>query len=111
MIGLFQKLWEDDKGAVISVEWILFVAILIFGLVPGLVAVRNSVDAAMATIGNVLTSLVPNFTYSGFGVTGQGGNPEAAVGGYETTNSTSNQWQSFAVTPMASVILVVDPSP
>ncbi len=66
MSRLLIKLWDDDNGAVISVELILIIAILIFGLIPGLVALRNSGIALLATLGNLANSLIPSFTFSGF---------------------------------------------
>src|SRR5207244_3216190 len=48
MSNVLRRLWADDRGAVISTELVLVIAILIFGIIPGLVALRNSVIAAPA---------------------------------------------------------------
>ena len=111
-MGLLRRLWNDDRGAIISVEFILIVAILIFGLIPGLVALRNSVDAALGTIGNVLTTIVPNFTFSGFGI-GNAGTNIAQVGGYTFTPTTVNVLTSFQVAPVnyTGLFVQVDPAP
>jgi Flp pilus assembly pilin Flp len=71
MYRLLSRLWLDNRGAVISTELILLIAIVIFGLIPAFVAMRNSVIASMGTIGNTLSSLVPNFTFSGFAIGGR----------------------------------------
>ncbi|MBX3397663.1 MAG: hypothetical protein KF873_02890 [Gemmataceae bacterium] len=73
MRDLLTRLWNDDSGAVVSVEILLIVSILIFGLIPGLVAMRNSLNAAMVSLGNLIVTLIPNFTFSGFAVTGVDG--------------------------------------
>jgi hypothetical protein len=73
MWNLRRKLWEDDHGAVISTELILVISILIFGVIAGLVALRNSTIAAFGNIGDTLVELVPSFTYSGFEVGAAGG--------------------------------------
>src|SRR5438105_4168242 len=57
MRSLFSKLWADDKGAVVAPELILIVGILVIGLIPGLVALRNAEDASLADIGNELLAI------------------------------------------------------
>ncbi len=84
MTNVLRRLWTDDRGAVISVELILVIGILIFGIIPGLVAMRNSINAALGTIGNILTTIVPSFTFSGF-----------AIGGNAPANCTIAQVQGF----------------
>jgi Flp pilus assembly pilin Flp len=111
MQSLMQRLWDDDCGAIISVEWILIVAILIFGLIPGLVALRNSIDASMATIGNILMTIIPNFTFSGFAI-GNGGANIASVGGFSYTPTTTNILTSVQIAPtIIANNLQVDPAP
>jgi len=112
MRSLFSRLWSDDRGAIISVEWILIVAILIFGLIPGLVALRNSIDAAAGTIGNILTIIVPNFTFSGFGL-GNFGTNIAQVGGFQYIPSTVNVLTSSQIVPFnySGTFVQVDPAP
>src|SRR5947209_16507818 len=38
MANSLRQLWADDHGAVISTELVLVIGILIFGIIPGLVA-------------------------------------------------------------------------
>jgi Flp pilus assembly pilin Flp len=84
MSNMFRRLWADDEGAVISTELVLVLSILIFGIIPGLVALRNSIIAALGNIGDTLVELVPSFTYSGFEVGAAGGGTVIAlVNGYE----------------------------
>jgi Flp pilus assembly pilin Flp len=111
-MNLVRRLWNDDHGAIISVEWILIVSILIFGLIPGLVALRNSTAAAMATIGNILTAVLPNFTFSGFGL-GNGGSNIVQVGGFQFSPSTANVLTSSQIAPtdFSGAPVEVDPAP
>ena len=111
-MNLLSRLWADDRGAIISVEFILFVSILIFGLIPGLVALRNSIDAALGTIGNILTIIVPNFTFSGFGI-GNSGTNIAQVGGFVFTPTTVNVLTSSQIAPVdyTGTFVQVDPAP
>jgi hypothetical protein len=81
MLSLMKRLWLDDDGAIISVEWILVVVVLLFGLIPGLVAVRNGTDATMGTIANLLLAVLPSFTFSGFTIGRQEGTLAPGTGG------------------------------
>ncbi|HEY3789414.1 MAG TPA: hypothetical protein VGL71_11195 [Urbifossiella sp.] len=92
MNRLLRRFWHDDGGAVVSVELVLIISILIFGLIPGLVALRNSGIALMATLGNMANALVPSFTFSGFSIL-------AGTGASQTTLVQVNG-VSFTPTPM-----------
>jgi Flp pilus assembly pilin Flp len=61
---LFQQLWADDAAAILSTELILILAIVVFGIIPGLVAIRNSTNAALTSVGNVISVLAPQVTVS-----------------------------------------------
>jgi Flp pilus assembly pilin Flp len=112
MSNLFCRLWADDRGAVISTELVLVIGILIFGIIPGLVALRNSVIAALATIGNTLTNIVPSFTYSGFSIAGSGNGNIALVQGYQLDPSTTQSLTADQVVPIGlGTISVIPPSP
>jgi Flp pilus assembly pilin Flp len=110
MSKMLSRLWDDDQGVVISVELILVIGILIFGIIPGLVALRNSVIAAMTTIGNVIGSITPSFTFSGFLVGGQANGPiVAVVQGYQLDASTTNRLTGTQRAPIVLPALVVVP--
>ncbi|QDU24300.1 hypothetical protein [Urbifossiella limnaea] len=112
MSNLFARLWDDDQGAVISSELVLVLGILIFGLIPGLVALRNSVNSALTTIGNFLGRITPSFTYSGYAVIASGGGSTIAlVGGLQINYTTVTQLSAAQVTPTLVNYLVVPPAP
>ena len=115
MSSLLRKLWADDDGAVISVEFILVVSILVFGIIPGLVALRNSVNAALTTTGNLLVALVPSFTFSGWLVGASGGDPGmnvAQVNGFQRDFSATTYLTADQTAPVAlPTIIVVPPAP
>ena len=111
---LARRLWSDDQGAVISVELILAVGILVFGLIPGLIAVRNSVTATMGTLGNVIVQIVPSFTFSGFAIANNATTPVstiAAVQGLQVNYATPGQLQGVQTAPNTQNISVVSPAP
>jgi Flp pilus assembly pilin Flp len=97
---LLAQLWDDDNGAVISSELILVLGVLVLGLIPGLVALRNSVNAALTTIGNFLNRITPSFTFSGYAVVGEGTiNTIAQVGGLQIDYTTGTQLSAVQVVP------------
>lgn len=113
MSNVLRRLWADDRGAVISTELILVIGILIFGIIPGLVALRNSTIAALGTIGNVLNTIVPSFTFSGFAIGRQaGGCTIAQVQGYQLDPTTTNRLTASQLTPIPlGTIVVIPPCP
>lgn len=86
MTRLLRQLWADDTGAVLSSELVLLTGVVTFGLVPGLVAMRNGAVASMGTMGNNLNAVLPAYTYSGYGVgsSATGALPVASIGGLAT---------------------------
>jgi Flp pilus assembly pilin Flp len=113
MSNLLSRLWNDDQGAVVSIELLLIISILIFGLIPGLVALRNSIDAAMATTGNVLLALVPSFTFSGFVVGGgNSGTNIAQVNGFQRNLGQQSFLTADQTAPLLlDTVISVTPSP
>lgn len=49
MKRMLTKLWRDDQGAVISSELVLVLGIGTFGVIPGLVALRDTVNKGLAS--------------------------------------------------------------
>ena len=47
MLRLLRKLWRDDEGALLATEWVFMATILVIGVIPGMVAVRDAMNAAM----------------------------------------------------------------
>ncbi|WP_149108723.1 hypothetical protein [Limnoglobus roseus] len=95
-------LWQDDCGAVLSVEYVLVSGVLVTGIVPGLVAARNSINSAYANMGNSVTAAVPTPSYSGFSIGGANGNAIASVGGVSIpAQPQANYLQASQIAPIA----------
>jgi len=47
MLRLLRKVWRDDEGALLATEWVFMATILVIGVIPGMVAVRDAMNAAM----------------------------------------------------------------
>ena len=113
MSSMIAQLWNDDQGAVVSSELVLVIGILVFGIIPGLVALRNSVNAALATIGNALGRITPTFTFSGYAITDTaGGSTIAVAGGLQLDYNSGTQLQGAQVIPLVvPAYVVVNPAP
>ena len=64
MRSLFSKLWADDKGVVLSAELALLLAIVVIGIIPGLVALRNAADSKLGTLANGILAIDTSYQYS-----------------------------------------------
>lgn len=78
MLNLLAQLWHDDFGAILATEYTLVSGVVVAGVVPGLVAVRDSVNASMTQTAGMVQAFAPQFTYSGFRT------PVAAVPGLQS---------------------------
>ena len=56
MRNLLARLWGDDGGALIALEWVFVATILVLGTVTGLVAVRQTVLAELTDAADVILS-------------------------------------------------------
>ena len=45
---ILNQLWDDDTGALYATEWVIIATILVIGIIPGIIAVRNSMNKALA---------------------------------------------------------------
>jgi Flp pilus assembly pilin Flp len=57
---MLRQLWRDDRGAVISTELTIVLGVLTFGVVPGLVALRNGINRGLTASADVLGAVVPD---------------------------------------------------
>jgi len=112
MTRLLRQLWDDDDGVILSVELVLILAVIVFGIIPGIVTLRNSLIAALATTGNMLLSVTPTFTYSGYAVTNSlSGQPIAQIGGIGISPNTIIYLSGAQVAPVTASYVVVTPAP
>src|SRR5437868_13488031 len=102
MKRLMTRLWEDDSAAVVSVELILIITILLFGLIPGLVALRNSGIAVLTSLGNLAGALIPSFTFSGFQIVTGSGSNQTVIGQFNGI-SFSPHYADLTATEVAPV--------
>jgi hypothetical protein len=80
--NLFVRLWQDDCGALLATEWVVMATVMVLGIMPGLVAVRQGVLAELLDVANAALGLDQSYGFTGQ-ETGCGGNDAltATVGG------------------------------
>jgi hypothetical protein len=54
---MMAKLWRDDCGALIAAEYLFVATILILGVIPGLVLMRNAIVFRLARAACAINSL------------------------------------------------------
>ena len=62
-----RKLWNDDSGAIVSIELILIVTIAVLALVVGWSEVAHAVNTELDDISNAIGHFNQSYFYSGFG--------------------------------------------
>jgi hypothetical protein len=63
--NLFAKLWKDDQGALIAMEFLFVATILVIGTIVGLTTLRGAINAELSELGNAILALSEGFTISG----------------------------------------------
>ena len=91
--------WRDDQGALIVLEFILFVVILLLGLIVGFVGLRNAIVAELTAVANALIGISICFSFSGLS------NCESSVCGSDVT-SIERQILEFK-TPATSISTIL----
>lgn len=57
---MFRKLWADDRGAVLTVEYTLLAGVAVFGALPGMVALRDTANRGAARIDAAMAAALPD---------------------------------------------------
>ena len=64
-MNLMQKFWQDEAGVIVSTEIILIMMILVFGLIAGLVSLRDAVAQELGDTGLMVNTLDQAYSFSG----------------------------------------------
>ncbi len=62
---LFRKLWSDDQGALLAMEFLFMAVILVIGIIVGLVAVRNAITTELYVLANAILELDLSYSFGG----------------------------------------------
>jgi len=58
-------LWTDDCGALLATEWVVLATLIVIGIIPGLVAIRNGVLRELKDVSNATTALDQSYEFTG----------------------------------------------
>jgi hypothetical protein len=59
------NLWHDDCGALLATEWVIIATIIVIGIIPGLIAVRQGTLAELTDFANATLSLDQSYSFTG----------------------------------------------
>jgi hypothetical protein len=59
------NLWNDDCGALLATEWVIVATIMVIGIIPGLIAVRQGTLTELHDVANAVLSLDPSYSFTG----------------------------------------------
>jgi len=62
---LVRRLWDDDSGQLITIEFLFFATILIIGIIVGLVGLRQAIVTELTILGDAILALNPGYGISG----------------------------------------------
>jgi hypothetical protein len=65
MRQLIHKLWNDDGGALIAVEWFFLATILVLGVIARMVDVRNFINSGLQEFANAVGVLNQSYSFCG----------------------------------------------
>jgi hypothetical protein len=87
--GKVARLWQCDGGAILATEWVVVATILILGIIPALVAVRQGVLSELVESANAFMAL--NQSYSFTGVETVCGNSDLGTNDHDDRDGANNQ--------------------
>jgi hypothetical protein len=86
MVKLFNQMWADDAGYIISTEMLLIFVILVLGLIAGMANLRMAIVNELTESAQAILQLNQSFTISGLtGCSGSSG----ASGATDTPGTTT----------------------
>jgi Flp pilus assembly pilin Flp len=65
MRHVMRKFWEDDRGVLEAIEFLLTATILVLGLVVGFTALRNAIVTEFEELANAILALSQGFSVGG----------------------------------------------
>ncbi|WP_299468645.1 hypothetical protein [uncultured Gimesia sp.] len=74
---MFQQLWSDENGFVVSAELVLIATVLVLGMIVGLTTLRDQVIAELADVAAAFSN--SNQSYSFSGITGHSSSTAGSI--------------------------------
>jgi Flp pilus assembly pilin Flp len=64
-MNLMRQFWQDEAGVIVSTEIILVMMLLVFGLIAGMVSLRDAVAQELGDTGVMVNSLSQTYSFLG----------------------------------------------
>jgi Flp pilus assembly pilin Flp len=95
---MVRRLWNDDEGAALVVSEILFIfAIVVLGMITGLVAVRQALISELTETAQALMALNQSFSFSGQS------NCESSTAGSSASDTTNTIGEASVAASTAAI--------
>jgi Flp pilus assembly pilin Flp len=78
---MLTRLFQDERGFIVSAELVLIATLLVVGLIVGLSEVQHAVVAELNDVGDAIGKLNQSYSFSGFSKMGQDCNVKAFTRG------------------------------
>jgi Flp pilus assembly pilin Flp len=93
MKHILQQLWREDDG-VLSFEWTIMAVVVVFGIVGGLAAARDTLIDELGEIGGAVVAFDQSFFFTGIPVLGIPGSSYVDIPGtvVDCTRQPVNSW-------------------
>ncbi len=75
--NLFVRLWQDDCGALLATEWVVVATVMVLGIVPGLIALKQGVLSELLDVANATLGLDQSYGFTGHEIRGGAGDRAA----------------------------------
>jgi hypothetical protein len=62
---MFQSFWEDDSGAILTLEIVLIATVVLLGVLTGLAALRDGIITELADLGGSISDLDQSYVIHG----------------------------------------------
>jgi hypothetical protein len=62
---MVQSLWEDDSGAILTLEIVLIATVVLLGVLTGLAALRDGIITELADLGGSISNLDQSYVIHG----------------------------------------------
>lgn len=96
-----RKFWNDEAGFV-TLEYLFGATILVIGMVVGLVALKNSINAELGELGEAIQALSQGYSFNGEAFCNS-----AATDGSQASD-TAGHLNYTGVAPTSSTVAVTD---
>lgn len=61
---MLQKLWNDERGFVVSSELVLIATVLVIGLLVGMVSLRDQVIQELGDVADALSEMTQSYSFA-----------------------------------------------